>query len=162
MDPGSVLGAILDPKWLPNGPVREPKTLPKSLQIVTNFSTVFSFNFSSRLQRPELLFRCLLDPIWNYFRDMRRMSKIAWRVGESAEIEVLDLPKYIQNRCRTRTCTQRSFFMIFGSIWDAFGEPLGSFVGSKMLRTIMFFLNAFCMLSGSRAGGTQAKCRQGG
>ena len=48
------------------------------------------------------------------------------------------------------------FFMIFGSIWDAFGEPLGSFVGSKMLRKIMFFLNAFCMLSGSRAGGTQA------
>ena len=46
--------------------------------------------------------------------------------------------------------------MTFGSIWDAFGEPLGSFFGSKMLRTIMFFLNAFCMLSGSRAGGTQA------
>ena len=48
------------------------------------------------------------------------------------------------------------FFMIFGSIWDASGEPLGSFVGSKMLRKIMFVLNAFCMLSGSRAGGTQA------
>ena len=46
--------------------------------------------------------------------------------------------------------------MTFGSIWGAFGEPLGSFVGSKMLRTSMFFLDAFCMLSGSRAGGTQA------
>ena len=90
------------------------------------------------------------------------MSKIAWRVGESAEIEVLDLPKYIQNRCRTRTCTQRSFFMTFGSIWDGFEEPLGSFFGSKMLRKIMFFLNAFCMLSGSRAGGTQAGSTGGG
>ena len=162
MDPGSVLGAILDPKWPPNGSLGGPKTLPKSLKIVAKFSIVFSFNFSSLLQRPELLFRCFLDPIWSYFRDMRRMSKIAWRVGESAEIEVLDLPKYIQNRCRTRTCTQRSFFMIFGSIWDASGEPLGSFVGSKMLRKIMFFLNAFCMLSGSRAGGTQAGSTGGG
>ena len=162
MDPGSVLGAILDPKWPPNGSLGGPKTLPKSLKIVAKFSIVFSFNFSSLLQRPELLFRCFLDPIWSYFRDMRRMSKIAWRVGESAEIEVLDLPKYIQNRCRTRTCTQRSFFMTFGSIWDAFGEPLGSFVGSKMLRKIMFFLNAFCMLSGSRAGGTQAGSARGG
>ena len=157
MDPGSVLGAILDPKWLPNGGLGGPKTLPKSLKIVAKFSIVFSFNCSTLLQRPELLFRYFLDAICSYVRDLRRMSKIAWRVGESAEIEVLDLPKYIQNRCRTRTCTQRFFFfMIFGLIWDAFGEPLGSFFGSKMLRTIMFFLNAFCMLSGSRAGGTQA------
>ena len=134
MDPGSVLGAILDPKWPPNGSLGRPKTLPKSLKIVAKFSIVFSFNFSSLLQRPELLFRCFLDPIWSYFRDMRRMSKIAWRVSESAEIEVLDLPKYIQNRCRTRTCTQRSFFRIFGSIWDAFGEPLGLFLFPKCFK----------------------------
>ena len=109
VDPGSVLGAILDPTWLPNGSLGGPKTLPKSLKIVAKCSIVFSFNFSRLLQRPEPLFRCFLDLIWSYFRDLRRMSKIAWRVGKSTEIEVLDLPKYIQNRCRTRTCTQRSF-----------------------------------------------------
>ena len=95
MDPGSVLGAILDPKWPPNGSLGGPKALPKSLKIVAKFSIDFLFKFSSLLQRPELLFRCFLDAIWSYFRDLRTMSKIAWRVGESVEIEVLDLPKYI-------------------------------------------------------------------
>ena len=42
--------------------------------------------------------------------------------------------------------------MTFGPIWDAFWEPLGWFFGPKMPQTIMFFLSAFCMLSGSRAG----------
>ena len=39
--------------------------------------------------------------------------------------------------------------MHFGSLWDGFLVP-------KCLSKIMFFLSAFCMLSGLRAAGTQA------
>ena len=81
-------------------------------------------------------------------------------MGESAKIKVLDLRKYIL--MSNADLHPEICFCGFGSIWDAFWEPLGLFFGPKMLQTNMFFLSAFCMLSGSRAEGTQAKGRRAG
>ena len=40
--PGSVLGAILAPKGIPNGSLGVRKTLPKYIKIVANFYIAFS------------------------------------------------------------------------------------------------------------------------
>ena len=48
---------------------------PKSSNIVINFRITFSFNFWSLLERPELLFRSFLDPIWRCFATCAKSEK---------------------------------------------------------------------------------------